>query len=90
MLAAPVGAGFANEGGPRRARIYEEVWSAWLDEISDVFVQFRHPDQELCDKFARERQMILDCASNAAHNASQLIKADMRVKKGHVNFIFLL
>jgi hypothetical protein len=64
----------------------------WLDEISDVFVQFRHPDQELRDKCARDRidQMTLNCACYAAHNASQLIKADIRLKKGHENFILLL
>ena len=63
-----------------------------LNEIGHVFVQFRHPDQEFRDKFARESidQMILNCACYTAHNASQLIKADIRVKKGHVNIIFLL
>ena len=63
-----------------------------LNEIGYVFVQFRHPDQELGDKCARERidQMTLNCACYATHNASQLIKADIRLKKGHENFIFLL
>lgn len=63
-----------------------------LNEISDVFVQFRHPDQKLGDKFAREcvDQMTLNCARYAAHNASQLIKAETRLKKGHENINFLM
>jgi hypothetical protein len=56
-----------------------------LNEISDVLVQFGHPDQKLCDELARERvdQMTLNCARYAAHNASQLIKAETRQEKGH-------
>jgi len=79
----------AGRKGPAFMKKFGVLWS---NEISDVFVQFGHPDQELSDKFACERvdQMSLNCARNAAHNASQLIKADIRLKKGHVNIIFSL
>jgi hypothetical protein len=62
-----------------------------LDEIGHVFVQFRHPDQQFRHEFARDRveQMCLNCARNAAHNASQLIKAEIPIKKGHHKYYFL-
>ena len=61
-----------------------------LDEISYVFVQFRHSDQQLGHEIARDRieQMSLNCARNAAHNASQSNKAKIRIKKGHQKYYF--
>lgn len=75
--------------GPKKARSMKK-FGVRLDEIGHVFVQFRNPDQQLGHEIARDRieQMSLNCARNAAHNASQSNKAEIRIEKGHRNYYF--